>query len=103
MASLSLTSSAQAVAVDTAAAKAQLKQDAEKMAKFFNEKNYRDYVKYIYPKLLQVVGGEAKMMEALKGVMLEMDGYRETLFKKLNVSTRVGLVLYAVKNEMIEI
>jgi DNA-binding NarL/FixJ family response regulator len=30
-----------------------------------------------------------------------VDGYRESLFKKLNVSTRVGLVLYAVKNNLV--
>jgi len=30
-----------------------------------------------------------------------VDGYRESLFKKLNVSTRVGLVLYAVKNSLV--
>ncbi|MCF6406605.1 response regulator transcription factor [Chitinophaga filiformis] len=30
-----------------------------------------------------------------------VDGYREALFKKLNVSTRVGLVLYAVKNNLV--
>lgn len=27
-----------------------------------------------------------------------VDGYREALFKKLNIGTRVGLVLYAIKN-----
>lgn len=27
-----------------------------------------------------------------------VDGYRDTLFKKLNVTTRVGLVLYAIRN-----
>jgi DNA-binding NarL/FixJ family response regulator len=32
-----------------------------------------------------------------------IDGYREALFRKLNVSTRVGLVLYAVKNRLVEI
>ncbi|WP_298739140.1 response regulator transcription factor [uncultured Chitinophaga sp.] len=30
-----------------------------------------------------------------------VDGYREAVFKKLNVSTRVGLVLYAVKNNLV--
>jgi len=30
-----------------------------------------------------------------------VDGYREALFKKLNVSTRVGLVLYAIKNNFV--
>lgn len=32
-----------------------------------------------------------------------VDGYREALFRKLNVSTRVGLVLYAVKNNLVVI
>lgn len=30
-----------------------------------------------------------------------VDGYREALFKKLSVSTRVGLVLYAVRNKLV--
>ncbi len=32
-----------------------------------------------------------------------VDGYREALFRKLNVRTRVGLVLYAVKNNLISL
>ncbi|UAY52633.1 response regulator transcription factor [Ferruginibacter albus] len=32
-----------------------------------------------------------------------VDGYRESLFKKLNVSTRVGLVLYAIKNGLVQL
>ncbi|GAA0556809.1 response regulator transcription factor [Chitinophaga japonensis] len=32
-----------------------------------------------------------------------VDGYREALFRKLNVSTRVGLVLYAVKHNLVVI
>ena len=30
-----------------------------------------------------------------------IDGYRESLFAKLNVKSRVGLVLYAIRNELI--
>lgn len=30
-----------------------------------------------------------------------VDGYRDALFQKLQVSTRVGLVLYAIKNEFV--
>lgn len=30
-----------------------------------------------------------------------VDGYRESLFKKLNVGTRVGLVIYAIKNGLV--
>jgi DNA-binding NarL/FixJ family response regulator len=32
-----------------------------------------------------------------------IDGYRATLFKKLNVKSRVGLALYAIKNGLVEI
>jgi DNA-binding NarL/FixJ family response regulator len=32
-----------------------------------------------------------------------VDGYRESLFKKFNVTNRVGLVLYAIKNKLVEI
>jgi DNA-binding NarL/FixJ family response regulator len=32
-----------------------------------------------------------------------VDGYREALFKKLNVSTRVGMVMFAIKNELVKL
>lgn len=32
-----------------------------------------------------------------------VDGYRDTLFEKLNVKNRVGLVLYAIKNKIISL
>lgn len=32
-----------------------------------------------------------------------IDGYRSALFEKLNVKTRVGLVLYAIKNKLVAI
>jgi DNA-binding NarL/FixJ family response regulator len=32
-----------------------------------------------------------------------IDGYREALFKKVNVSTRVGLVIYAIKNKIVNV
>jgi DNA-binding NarL/FixJ family response regulator len=32
-----------------------------------------------------------------------IDGYRDALFKKLNVKSRVGLVLYAIKNGLVKI
>lgn len=32
-----------------------------------------------------------------------IDGYRENLFNKLRVRSRVGLVLYAVKNKMVQV
>ncbi|HTQ63407.1 MAG TPA: response regulator transcription factor [Puia sp.] len=32
-----------------------------------------------------------------------IDGYRDDLFEKLNVKTRVGLVLYAIKNGIVNL
>jgi DNA-binding NarL/FixJ family response regulator len=32
-----------------------------------------------------------------------VDGYRDALFKKLSVGTRVGLVIYAIKNGLVKI
>ncbi|MFI5138338.1 MAG: response regulator [Sphingobacteriales bacterium] len=32
-----------------------------------------------------------------------VDGYRDTLFEKLNVKSRIGLVLYAIKNQLINL
>jgi len=30
-----------------------------------------------------------------------IDGYRDALFEKLKVRTRVGLVMYAIKNDIV--
>jgi two-component system invasion response regulator UvrY len=30
-----------------------------------------------------------------------IDGYRDSIFKKLNVTTRVGMALYAVRNGLV--
>jgi two-component system, NarL family, invasion response regulator UvrY len=30
-----------------------------------------------------------------------IDGYRDVLFEKLNVKSRVGLVVYAIKNKIV--
>lgn len=32
-----------------------------------------------------------------------IDGYRNSLFEKLNVKSRVGLVIYAIRNELVEL
>ena len=32
-----------------------------------------------------------------------IDGYRDTLFEKLNLKTRVGLVMYAIKNGIVQV
>jgi len=32
-----------------------------------------------------------------------VDGYREALFKKLDITSRVGLVMYAIKNGIVKL
>jgi len=32
-----------------------------------------------------------------------IDGYRDALFEKLNCKTRVGLVMYAIKNGIVSV
>jgi DNA-binding NarL/FixJ family response regulator len=32
-----------------------------------------------------------------------VDGYRDSLFRKLNVSSRVGIAIYAIKNGFVQI
>jgi DNA-binding NarL/FixJ family response regulator len=32
-----------------------------------------------------------------------VDGYRDTLFQKLEIKTRTGLVIYAIKNGIVQI
>ena len=31
-----------------------------------------------------------------------IDGYRDAVFTKLNIKTRVGLVMYAIKNNLVQ-
>lgn len=48
-------------------------------------------------KTYQQIAGEMSVSERT------VDGYRESLFQKLNVSSRVGLVLYAIKNGIVNL
>ncbi len=49
---------------------------------------------------------EKTYKEIAEGMCLSpktIDGYRETLFQKLEIKTRIGLVLYAIKNKIVAI
>ena len=49
---------------------------------------------------------EKSYLEIARDLMVSertVDGYRESVFKKLKVNTRVGLVLYAIKNGMVKL
>jgi two-component system invasion response regulator UvrY len=53
---------------------------------------------------LKLVCSECTYKEIAEQMYLSprtIDGYRDTLFEKLNVKTRVGLVLYAIRNGIV--
>ena len=53
---------------------------------------------------LKLACSEKTYFEIAKEMILSertIDGYRDSIFKKLNVTTRVGMALYAVKNGLV--
>jgi DNA-binding NarL/FixJ family response regulator len=55
---------------------------------------------------LKLVCSEKTYLEIAKEMFVSertVDGYRDALFKKLNVGSRVGLALYAVKNGIVQL
>ena len=55
---------------------------------------------------LRLACSEKNYKEIAKEMFLSVrtiDGYRDTLFRKLNITSRVGLVMYAVRNHIVKI
>jgi DNA-binding NarL/FixJ family response regulator len=55
---------------------------------------------------IKLACSEKTYFEIAKDMFLSertIDGYRDVLFKKLNVTSRVGLVMYAIKNGLVKI
>lgn len=55
---------------------------------------------------LKLAGSELTYKEIASKMCVSLrtvDGYRDQLFMKLNIKNRVGLVLYAIKNKILEI
>ena len=55
---------------------------------------------------LQLACSEKTYFEIAKEMFVSertVDGYRDSLFKKLNISSRVGLVLYAIRNGIVKL
>ena len=44
-----------------------------------------------------------EIADHMKVSVRTVDGYRDTLFEKLNVKSRIGLVLFAIKNKLIDL
>jgi Response regulator containing a CheY-like receiver domain and an HTH DNA-binding domain len=69
-----------------------------KIAKHVSELNVREI------EFLKLVCTEMTYKEIAGKMFLSVrtiDGYRDTLFEKLDVKSRVGLVLYAIKNKIV--
>lgn len=57
-------------------------------------------------KFLQLISSEKTHKEIAEIMTLSIrtiDGYRDSLFQKLNIKTKVGLVIYAIKNGLVTI
>jgi len=68
-------------------------------------KNYRDLTNREM-EFLNFACSEKTYKEVAEEMNLSpktIDGYRESLFEKLQVKSRVGMVLFAVKNEIVRI
>src|SRR5258707_4829738 len=58
-------SQAKAAGYDAGAASAALKDQATKMSQSLLKKDYKTFCHYAYPKLIKMVGGEEKMIQAI--------------------------------------
>ncbi|MDQ2862088.1 MAG: hypothetical protein M3R50_00305 [Bacteroidota bacterium] len=64
---------AQTAKTDTTVAASTLKSSADKMASLFIKKDYLNYVNYIHPKILKMVGGKDKMITVIKGSLKQTE------------------------------
>jgi len=97
-------------------------EDVVKLGYFFNEQVSRGTIQAAHSleeeagnfgrlteretSFLKLACSEKTYLEIAKEMFLSertIDGYRDSLFKKLNVTSRVGMVLYAVKSGLIKI
>jgi hypothetical protein len=49
-----------------------LQQEATKMCNFFLEKKFPAYIKYVHPKVIQMVGGEKAMIDVLENTFVQL-------------------------------
>jgi DNA-binding NarL/FixJ family response regulator len=67
-------------------------------------KNNKDFLKERELEFIKLACTELTYKEIANEMCLSpktIDGYRENLFLKLEVKTRIGLVLFAIKNKII--
>ena len=44
-----------------------------------------------------------RISEIMEVSIRSVDGYRESLFRKFNIKSKIGLVLFAIKNNLVKI
>lgn len=59
--------------IDTKNLSSIVKQEAENMAEFLQKKEYKKFVTYTHPKIVEMVGGEQAMIDGLNRTMKESD------------------------------
>jgi two-component system, NarL family, invasion response regulator UvrY len=59
---------------------------------------HREFVRYACTELIY-----EEIADKMRVSPKTIDGYRDAVFEKLNVKSRVGLVLYAIKNKLVTI
>lgn len=64
--------------------RAALKKSAQTMVQLFSKENFEEYVKYVHPKIIQMLGGKEKMIEGLKISLNQMKNEGFT-FKSISV------------------
>jgi hypothetical protein len=81
-----LYSVAQKPAFDEISAKESMQKSAEAMVELFSKGEFKDYIKYIHPKIVQMLGGKEKMVVFLEKQIggMKDDGF---VFKTVSVGT----------------
>jgi DNA-binding CsgD family transcriptional regulator len=77
-----------------------------KLINSFNEQNDQVTLQLRELEFLKLAASELTYKEIAMQMCISIrtvDGYRDQLFEKLGVKSRIGLVLYAIKNKMIEL
>ncbi|MDP9048041.1 MAG: response regulator transcription factor [Bacteroidota bacterium] len=76
------------------------------LLKNFNKQAEQVQLNHRELEFLKLVGSELTYREIAEQMSIStrtVDGYRDQLFEKLQIRSRVGLVLYALKNNLIEL
>ena len=70
---------------------------AQKMAQFFIEKNYPEYLQFVHPKIVKLVGGNDKMIEVVSKSIKQIEDQGFSL-KSLTIGSPSGII--STSNEL---